>query len=563
MERYVITMGDFLKNAGIVGMKYLLETAGARRDVDYGITEDAQGLWLDRAFAEDGDWTNMYFKVFIEYFGSSTVYQGVMDRIDRCLDKITDGKWDPEKAEREDLKFINDKLFSNGYPAGFESIKDKIEAPDVYLRLKKEKLSDEMSAEELQERLSELKKFLEQPKCEETFIMKSIIYNYICYFWKGKSFLNTQNKNEDMRAVFEKDFSEPFRSYLKADHKKAKDLCIDCGEPINAKEKVSIAFMNEMGDDFTRKRSAFWNCKVDAFLCPACAFVYALSPLGFRLFADKFVFVNINNNINVLIASNSKSGKSSVDGEKKENERYSAWFARSINILLKEKLQEFSNVQVILRETKDEDKYILSIINKRMLKTIGKPSVAMVLQRFADSSKVKVGNEIPNLYESVIKNLLQQRNQYQLLNRVLRECIEDEFFRFYANCIYEIQLWYEIVDKAEKRKEIIMDCGIMKKNGADLRKVIMQAKGTSSGDCLRGVEYQLLNALYVKNVDRFMDVVFRLYSSYGSRKNENGPELLIPTGIIEMLEDKEKFTTYGYAFVAGLIGCYEGKKENN
>ena len=108
-----------------------------------------------------------------------------------------------------------------------------------------------------------------------------------------------------------------------------------------------------------------------------------------------------------------------------------------------------------------------------------------------------------------------------------------------------------------------MNCGIMKKSGADLRKVIMQAKGTSSGDCLRGVEYQLLNALYIKNVDRFMDVVFRLYSSYGSRKNENGPELLIPTGIIEMLEDREKFTIYGYAFVAGLIGSYEGKKEEN
>ena len=53
MERYVITMADFLKNAGIVGMEYLLETAGARRDVDYGITEDAQGLWLDREFAEN------------------------------------------------------------------------------------------------------------------------------------------------------------------------------------------------------------------------------------------------------------------------------------------------------------------------------------------------------------------------------------------------------------------------------------------------------------------------------------------------------------------------------
>lgn len=100
-----------------------------------------------------------------------------------------------------------------------------------------------------------------------------------------------------MREVFEKDFSEPFRKYLSADHKKAKDLCIDCGDPIGPKEKVSIAFMNEVGDDFTRKRSAFWDCKVDAFLCPGCAFIYALSPLGFRLYVNKFVFVNINNSI--------------------------------------------------------------------------------------------------------------------------------------------------------------------------------------------------------------------------------------------------------------------------
>ena len=60
-----------------------------------------------------------------------------------------------------------------------------------------------------------------------------------------------------MRELFEKDFSEPFRKYLKTDHVKAKDLCIDCGATIGPKEKNSIAFMNEVGDDFTRKRSAF------------------------------------------------------------------------------------------------------------------------------------------------------------------------------------------------------------------------------------------------------------------------------------------------------------------
>ena len=124
-----------------------------------------------------------------------------------------------------------------------------------------------------------------------------------------------------MREVFEKDFSEPFRQYLKADHKKAKDLCIDCGDPIGPKEKISIAFMNEVGDDFTRKRSAFWDCKVDAFLCPGCAFIYALSPLGFRLYANKFVFVNINNNVRALLDANSKVGKVDQEGEKTENKK--------------------------------------------------------------------------------------------------------------------------------------------------------------------------------------------------------------------------------------------------
>ena len=59
-----------------------------------------------------------------------------------------------------------------------------------------------------------------------------------------------------------------------------------------------------------------------------------------------------------------------------------------------------------------------------------------------------------------------------------------------------------------------MSCGAMKKSGADLRKVIMTAKGMTSSEGLRGIEYQLLNALAVRNVNKFMDVVMRLYSAY-------------------------------------------------
>ena len=106
-----------------------------------------------------------------------------------------------------------------------------------------------------------------------------------------------------------------------------------------------------------------------------------------------------------------------------------------------------------------------------------------------------------------------------------------------------------------------MSCGAMKKSGADLRKAIMAAKGMTSSEGLRGIEYQLLNALAVRNVNKFMDVVMRLYSAYGSKRNEDGHELLIPTGFVQMLNDKQKFTEYRYAFVMGLVGSYEPKKE--
>ena len=52
-------MGDFLKNAGIVGMHYILdEIADASEDLDYGYTEDNQQLWLDTDFCQKTDWTD-------------------------------------------------------------------------------------------------------------------------------------------------------------------------------------------------------------------------------------------------------------------------------------------------------------------------------------------------------------------------------------------------------------------------------------------------------------------------------------------------------------------------
>ena len=144
MEKYAITPGDFLKNAGIVGMKYILDCAKAQEGVDFGISEDGQEMWLNCEFIQNADWTSLYFQACVQNFGRFTVYQGVMEKIKCCIGKIQNEKWNPGKNEKDDLKFINDKLLSNSYQAGFENIKDQIEHPEVYITLKKEKLIEKI-----------------------------------------------------------------------------------------------------------------------------------------------------------------------------------------------------------------------------------------------------------------------------------------------------------------------------------------------------------------------------------------------------------------------------------
>ena len=119
-----------------------------------------------------------------------------------------------------------------------------------------------------------------------------------------------------MREIYEQDFSKPLKEYLLKSHEKSKEYCIECNAMIDSKEEVSIAFMNDMADDLARKRSAFWNCKVDAYICPLCAYLYTLVPLGFRLVGNKFVFQNIDSSIEVLVDVNKE-----VKIKQKENAR--------------------------------------------------------------------------------------------------------------------------------------------------------------------------------------------------------------------------------------------------
>ena len=564
MDKILISMGDFLKNAGIVGLNYMLEQSEAAKYVDYGITDDGQYFWLDREFAQNADWTDIYFKGFISYFKPFTTYTKIVENIDNCVNKLEKGEWGNKKDDKELLKYINDKMLSNSYKAGFENIKTKIENADVYERLNKNKLNEKLGTDELLNRLKELKAFVTQPLCEETFAMKSIIYTFINRFWQGVSFLHNQSAKKDMRDAFGEYFSIPLKNYIVGAHNKEKYFCIDCGAPMSKrKEQISIAFMNDMADDLAKKPSAFWNCNVDAYLCPICAYVYASCPLGFTLYSNKFIFLNRNSSIYDLLASNRKY---SGEGDRLEDEKYFTWIARMMNDVLIKEENRLDNLQVILRSTDTNSHYEFSIIQNEILKILRDRNIKKHLDYLAKSPSIKIKNDFLNVHEEAVMNILRYRNQYGLLKRLLRESLvnESNFILFCAYQVYMIQIRSEIIKKVgitdEKGKWMIMGRMDMRNAGYELRKEILKMKGAANDndECMRGTVYQLLNALSARNNDKFMDMVIRLYNSC---------KLLIPDGFVDMLgkneKSQEKFMEYGYAFVLGLKGSHPDEKKGD
>ena len=110
MEPIKITKGDFLKNAGIVGMYHMFHVLKARKGEDFWIDEEEQVLCISREFALNADWTDMYFKAFVEIYGSMCTYQEIINRIEKCKGIIEKGDGiEKNSSIKDDLKYITDR----------------------------------------------------------------------------------------------------------------------------------------------------------------------------------------------------------------------------------------------------------------------------------------------------------------------------------------------------------------------------------------------------------------------------------------------------------------------
>ncbi len=548
MDDYIeILTGDFLKNSGIVAFISLLKEDYAKENDDYII--DGNRLQVKKEYLKNTNLTDLYFHCMVKRYQNETPIPKIIEEIQNIL-----RRFDYENIDKKDiqdrLSFISDKLGAASFKTGINSIKDEVEDSDIYFDVinksfKKSKINDE-----LKEKLLELKKFLSTDIVFETLCFKSICYNIINKFWE-KSFLLRNNAKKNMKECYEADFIKPLMDYLEIDTDKMNDQCIDCGNSINSKFSIPISFMCDFADDLARKKSALFNFNMDMSLCPICAFLYSLVPLGFIRYNNDYIFVNQNGSIEELSRVNTyniEHTKERLQEDYQLRDKYQKIYQIIEGYELETQKLTNNNIQIITRSIKGNEqiKYEFDILDNYLIEIVNNQYISKTLEYFKKKNVIKINDQYLSVFREVLKRILNRVNMYDLINLLLRQSIvsgELSYLAYYTNRIVEIQY---IIKGGKSMGELYH----ARKDGWDLRN-----KLENVDENYRGTIYQLTNALKVDDRNKFVDIILRIYTSKG---------LPIPFSISRVLESNYGIEI-GYQFITGLKGAYEsfGEKEDN
>lgn len=490
----------------------------------------------------------------IKKFGDKTrIYKTI-----QYIEHIINSKEIEEENFKEEMNFIIGSLEADGIKTSYKVLK-KYKIPinieeniNEVKNIIKDKSYD----------INEIKKYLQKilndfknDKIKQNLLMKNIIYNKIKLFWKDKAFLSKNNSDKDLKEVFNNSFEEPLKNMIE-DKKEYKYNCITCDTKIQ--RNIDTTFLFEVGVDTNRKKSAFWNCNPDSFICPLCNFIYACSPMGFiEIGNNNLVFVNYNDSIEYLIKMNaSEEFKEDI---KSKNEKY-LFYNKIIQIILSIKTKELNSFQVITRNDKH---YSSNIIGKDALQVIQTRKSDL---KFISNFSIKTSNdEYINMFEECLDNILNFRNQWLLIFKVLKNDNKNN------RVIYSVL--FSILQIQITQKNIHKKGGIMKKkinlsyfagkSGDEMRKIIIgvnndmnlsDEQNKEADNKLRGLVYQLINSVYTNNKDIFFSNITRLYT---------GMNIVIPTIFTNIFEDDEYFKEIGFAYILGLKGAYDKDAYDN
>lgn len=550
MEDFItIELGSsFLINAGILGFLKFLRHNNAEENVDFIIK--GQYLYVSKSYMLEKDISNMYVDTVAEILYKQPKITRVFDSISNLKYILSNDKLN-EKEKLSESKFYFDSAnelfkkasFNNGCLYYINEYPVMNEINKYIKEVKQEKVLEKKisSLEAIVDLIKSLKLYSE-------FIMRDLISYIFQYFYSVNPMTKVMgafNKitNQSISMFYNSTYLEPLINKIKLSEQKG-ELCIECRDL--TKSSRSISFLVDTTDDVTKKKSYYWNCNPDAFVCEKCAFLYTFVPIGFTFLGYDAVFINNNTNIATLekmMNTYEVKKETEIDGKS----RFYKSFIDLKSQILKNKIH---NIQVIIRNNQKKH-YQFNIIDKEMISNLLECSKYFSnlekLKRVQLYSKTEYYDGYVNVFEEVFENILYNRNQYDLINKLIKSALAKNEKLNYVKDTYfimnilKIQIYFKGGSQLENLKKNV---DIAFNSGKEMRgKIADGMKDADIDNSLRGFVYKLSNAVSVNNRDQFIDSVIRVYSGKG---------LPMPYIFKECFISDEMFKAIGQGFILGL-----------
>lgn len=552
-----LQIDDVVYNSGIIGLCRVFQHANLDFD------QDGQTISFEESYLEN--FTEHYFDLLTSRYGyESSYYKMISNKefVEKCIAGIEDEK----QFEQFNMIIENMKrwLTSNSYKNVYPFLKDvpyQFEASAKALKKvskkKKETIADiRQQITEVAKQLLECISYLEHPQAKRYIVPRVLSYQIIQGFWTNVSLLNSTSSKKDLYEEYENYFVKSAKAYLetkKDDKKYAKNklTCACCDNKMKStSEAFDLTWMQKIGVDAARKSSHYWDHQRDIFICPICNIVYSCVPLGFTLTKGKGLFINNNRSVDELISVNSISLRDGKDELQQDQLESTAYF-KILDLMVQQaedhKSLEIDNIQIVKYNRNLETRpYTFNVLSREKAQLIqdSKHDFQYLVGKFA-----KENGEYIQIYQEAMKRLYNGQSFADLLYRLLRLIIDGEF-----KGVASINKILNISNNQLKGGAHYMTQEELKKvrsYGFHLKEAY---RGQESK--LNGISYRLLNALKVKNANKFMETLIQAYSY---------KKLPIPGAFVQALNDVEKFQTIGYAFLIGLHGfekTNDNKEEN-
>ena len=543
-------MSDWLYNAGIVGLVNALQFNKDKVEITNNSVK------IDVSVLDNFE--DKYFNYLSHKYLVFTSWYRIADFQKKIDDFKEKGSYTQDDVDiiNNHIEFLKTKLSSNSYVKAYNHIEDKDvdlikESKDLKKISKKKKETFNNIKELIDTQILSIEKiieFIHKPSVKKHLVAKDLTYTLISNFWSDRSFLHRAKSDANIFKEFNDYFVSGIREYSAEDKSKAKFSCFNCDGKINKlNDSHTLTWLQNIGADGNKKASHFWGLNRDDYICPICNLVYCCIPLGFVFLKGNGFFIINNTTIKTLLSSNNYALKSDTGILELEYKSYTK-IADSFNSYEIERINnEINNIQIVkLNANNSFNPYTFNILSKDMIAFLHKNSkkLTFLLDKkvlwYTDSSNNK---HYIYLYKETIDRMYKNENLFSLIDFTLNKIVRGQYYG-----LEEVQMLLSLNADFLKGGDN-MNLNMNSKKIYRIRCLGNELKESykkiGALNKITGISYKLLNAIKVKDVNRFLDTLVNAYAYLGVE---------VPTVFLDCLGDDSTFQTVGYAFMLGLMG---------